>query len=372
MTTTRSKTSVLRSNVSSNTTLFEYSYSETDTEQEVRKVTFTKHDFKLLQPAKFLNDTIIHFFMQYHFDNRIERDLRLRMHIFNSFFFSKVKQEHGKKNGDSPPSYKFASRWLKKVDIFDKDFLIIPICEKDHWLLVIVCYPANSPSKNIHSILDEDLFEPAVFVLNSCKGLEPPIKRALGHFLREQWLKERGSERSFVINNAKANGIRMLFPELPQQRNNYDCGVYILGYFYLFFNNPRRAYVKMFRKHSMKNWFIENNLDITRERRRMLSMVKNQHTMWNEAHPESVGVRKTPDLDSEEIDVILSTGDDSTHDCTEVHAKTVTIESSPELQTLTPRPESTRLRRRTRTEFKVDSTRKSTCTKLTRDVEVIN
>lgn len=31
--------------------------------------------------------------------------------------------------------------WTKKVDIFAKDYLIIPINERGHWFLAIICFP---------------------------------------------------------------------------------------------------------------------------------------------------------------------------------------------------------------------------------------
>lgn len=31
--------------------------------------------------------------------------------------------------------------WTKKVDLFEKDYLIIPINERAHWFLAIVCFP---------------------------------------------------------------------------------------------------------------------------------------------------------------------------------------------------------------------------------------
>ena len=31
--------------------------------------------------------------------------------------------------------------WTKKVDIFEKDYLVIPINERNHWFLAIVCFP---------------------------------------------------------------------------------------------------------------------------------------------------------------------------------------------------------------------------------------
>lgn len=34
--------------------------------------------------------------------------------------------------------------WTKKVDIFEKDYLVIPINERNHWFLAIVCFPGLS------------------------------------------------------------------------------------------------------------------------------------------------------------------------------------------------------------------------------------
>lgn len=34
--------------------------------------------------------------------------------------------------------------WTKKVNIFEKDYLVIPINERSHWFLAIVCFPGLS------------------------------------------------------------------------------------------------------------------------------------------------------------------------------------------------------------------------------------
>lgn len=35
-------------------------------------------------------------------------------------------------------------KWTKSVSLFDKDFIIIPINEQQHWFLAIICYPGLS------------------------------------------------------------------------------------------------------------------------------------------------------------------------------------------------------------------------------------
>lgn len=37
--------------------------------------------------------------------------------------------------------YNRVKNWTKNVNIFEKDFIIIPINENQHWYLAIVCFP---------------------------------------------------------------------------------------------------------------------------------------------------------------------------------------------------------------------------------------
>lgn len=34
------------------------------------------------------------------------------------------------------------SKWTKNVNLFDKDYIIIPINENSHWFLAIICFPS--------------------------------------------------------------------------------------------------------------------------------------------------------------------------------------------------------------------------------------
>ena len=34
-------------------------------------------------------------------------------------------------------------RWTRKVNIFEKDFVVVPINENYHWYLCIICYPGQ-------------------------------------------------------------------------------------------------------------------------------------------------------------------------------------------------------------------------------------
>jgi len=65
--------------------------------------------------------------------------------LFNSHFFKKwigFKQLKGEDTlGFNLSRYTVVKKWTKKVDIFAKDFLVIPVNYKLHWSLAIVCSP---------------------------------------------------------------------------------------------------------------------------------------------------------------------------------------------------------------------------------------
>lgn len=265
---------------SSNRVVLEYPFDGDDIESNRSIITLTQNDVRLLKNSSFLNDTIISFFIQYHIDKKIDPEVRSRIYVFNNFFFSKIKSLRNQQNDDE--GLKCASRWLKGVDIFSKDFLIMPVCEQDHWLLIIICYPANVPKFSNRSLHNDELYEPAVFVLNSFQGLAPSLKKTLNRFLSHEWMRQRNSIRIFSIQQAKRHGIRLVFPDLPQQSNNYNCGVYLLNYLHCFLKNPREAYIRMFRHRDLRQWFYENKINITRERTRMDNELKTLIKKYND------------------------------------------------------------------------------------------
>lgn len=42
--------------------------------------------------------------------------------------------------------YDKVCKWTKNVDVFDMDYILIPIHDAAHWSLAIVCHPGADPS----------------------------------------------------------------------------------------------------------------------------------------------------------------------------------------------------------------------------------
>jgi len=110
----------------------------------VGSVTVALEDYKTLQVGTFLNDVIIDFYMKYlQFTKFIEQD-KNGVHIFTTFWFSRLTSKPSPMEARKDPvqrRYDRVKRWTRKVNIFEKDFVVVPINENYHWYLCIICYP---------------------------------------------------------------------------------------------------------------------------------------------------------------------------------------------------------------------------------------
>lgn len=47
--------------------------------------------------------------------------------------------------------WKRVASWTKNVNIFEKDFVIVPINEQSHWFLAIICFPSLKEPRTMDS-----------------------------------------------------------------------------------------------------------------------------------------------------------------------------------------------------------------------------
>ena len=104
-------------------------------------------DYSCLGEDQFLNDVIIDFYLKYLTLEILSEVDRNRTYVFNSFFYKRLTtknpDEKKEKKGLSPAEsrHERVKKWTKYVNIFEKDFVVIPINEHAHWFLAIVCFP---------------------------------------------------------------------------------------------------------------------------------------------------------------------------------------------------------------------------------------
>lgn len=109
-------------------------------------VTITVADFKCLAADEFLNDVIIEFYLQYIGIELLTPEQVARTHIFNTFFYEALSGKLTRTPSSRGLSlahkrHERVEKWTKNVNLFEKDFVIVPINQSIHWFLVIICFP---------------------------------------------------------------------------------------------------------------------------------------------------------------------------------------------------------------------------------------
>ncbi|XP_078053727.1 uncharacterized protein LOC144479093 isoform X3 [Augochlora pura] len=110
-------------------------------------IAINTEDYLCLGEDQFLNDVIIDFYLKYLTLEVLSQSDHQRTHVFSSYFYKRLTSPHTQAVESNVPLSPAAKRhvrvqkWSKNVNIFEKDFVIIPINEHAHWFLAIICFP---------------------------------------------------------------------------------------------------------------------------------------------------------------------------------------------------------------------------------------
>uniref|UniRef100_A0A3B4UEB9 Sentrin-specific protease 5-like n=1 Tax=Seriola dumerili TaxID=41447 RepID=A0A3B4UEB9_SERDU len=172
-------------------------------------VTYNKHNLGLedlgtLEEQNWLNDQIINMYGEL-----IMEATQHKVHFFNSFFHKQLVAK----------GYDGVKRWTKKVDLFSKWLLLIPIHLEIHWSLVTV----TMATKTISYYDSQGI----VFRHTTDVSASVPLHHLycslnLSYLLSEAREKEQAAfQKGWKITIIKG---------IPQQKNDSDCGVFVLEY----------------------------------------------------------------------------------------------------------------------------------------------
>lgn len=136
--------------------------------------------------------------------------------MFTSFFYTRLKEA----------GYQGVRSWTKKVDLFDKHALIIPVNEDFHWYLIMVinpgaCLPsAGEDATSYICVLDSLTMnvrrkERLTAYKNACHKITDYLSE-----VAKERKGEEGLRRTPIIKRAA----------VPSQQNEFDCGVYLLHF----------------------------------------------------------------------------------------------------------------------------------------------
>ncbi|XP_060272932.1 sentrin-specific protease 7 isoform X12 [Ovis aries] len=245
----------------------------------------TNEDLECLEEGEFLNDVIIDFYLKYLILEKASDELVERSHIFSSFFYKCLTRKENNLTEDNPNlsmaqrRHKRVRTWTRHINIFNKDYIFVPVNESSHWYLAVICFPwleevvyedfpqtisRHSQAEESHhdsTTIDNDLHtssalssgtedsqspemnvtvpkkmckRPCILILDSLKAasIQNTVQN-LREYLEVEWEVKRKTHREF----SKTNMVD-LCPKVPKQDNSSDCGVYLLQYVESFFKDP--------------------------------------------------------------------------------------------------------------------------------------
>ena len=169
---------------------------------KVGKQSMDSDNLACLKPKQWLNDEVINFYAEMirqrqekSFENNNDQKV-LDCFIHSTFFFSTL-ESRGYDKGK-------LGKWVKKVDIFNKDLVLIPINRgQSHW----ICSCINFKKKRIE-------------IYDSMGGGQLYIFKMLRNYLQSEHINKKG--RDFDFNE----WIDFWSENTPQQNNGFDCGVF--------------------------------------------------------------------------------------------------------------------------------------------------
>ena len=247
-----------------------------------RRITIYKDTVSCLQPELFLNDTIIEFYLLYIYHGILTQTQRDQVHIFNTFFYTKLTNNLNSllTAQNMEEKHSLVSKWTKNVDLFEKDFILIPIHDHAHWLLAIICYPSLAGREAVLAPEDDTIdleLTGSTRCLRRKKTVEKlacilifdslAIKRNdvitnLRLYLQAEWNARYKSRGQYTCSSS--NKLVGHHPILPIQPNSSDCGLFVMQYAESFFTKSLHDFAFPVK---LEDWF---SLDEIKHKRNLV------------------------------------------------------------------------------------------------------
>ncbi|KAK1376547.1 ubiquitin-like-specific protease 1D [Heracleum sosnowskyi] len=209
-------------------------------------------DVQCLAPETYLSSTIMNFYIRYLEQSTITSDSdRRRYHFFTTYFYEKLKEAVQDKKNDAKDMFSKFRRWWKGVNIFQKAYIFLPIHENHHWSLVIICIP-DKEDESVPILLHYDSLG-----LHSSRSIFENIKS----FLKKEWtyLKEKETSSNCPIADSVWKNLPRRIEKqiitVPQQKDEYDCGLFVLLFMQRFIEEAPQRLKKKDLAMFGKQWF---------------------------------------------------------------------------------------------------------------------
>ncbi|CAI0462555.1 unnamed protein product [Linum tenue] len=229
-------------------------------------------DIDCLAPESFLTSPIMNFYIRYlEMQASPSQKATCDYHIFNTFFYNKLKQQLSRNGGEKESLFVKFRRWWKGVNLFDKAYILIPIHEDLHWSLVIICFPEKKDNRS----------GPMLLHLDSLKlHYSRVVLEDITSFLREEWQylhQEVARQLDVEISDKiwkRLHDISSRRIEVPQQKNDYDCGIFVLYFMERFIDEAPERLKEVDLDMFGKQWFKPE--EASRLRKKIRDLLKTE------------------------------------------------------------------------------------------------
>lgn len=161
-------------------------------------LSLTRKDLQTLSNLNWLNDEVINFYMNLLVERSKDSNMPT-VNTFSTFFYPKLRSS----------GYSAVRRWTKKMDIFSKDILLVPVHLGVHWCLSVV-----------------DFRKKSIMYFDSMGGNNDKACEILFEYLQQESKDKKGKEldtSGWILHSKTRN-------EIPQQMNGSDCGMFTCKY----------------------------------------------------------------------------------------------------------------------------------------------
>lgn len=157
------------------------------------KLRITRGDLNKLEGLHWLNDSIINFYFAMLVDRSEKNENLPKVYSFSTFFYERLRNE----------GFKGVQRWTRRVDVFSKEILLVPVHLGMHWCLAVI-----------------DFRRAVIEYYDSMGGDNDECLTALYHWIQEESLDKKKAPLNmdgWTTINRK---------DIPQQHNGSDCGMF--------------------------------------------------------------------------------------------------------------------------------------------------
>ncbi|PIC46995.1 hypothetical protein B9Z55_006489 [Caenorhabditis nigoni] len=215
-------------------------------------------DVKTLDRKEFVNDAILGFMENYIYIHRLNDDLKKRTVMCNTYFYTRLVRElpqlcYSQRRPISLENEALLeqnvlalARWFKKYDLFGKDYVIIPVNEDLHWMLIAVINPAGAIVDLDNENESRNAPKTYMLFMDPMSGLDPTkcnhMSYCVKRLLKRMYEVYKAPEKKYASPNPtmydESRVIVVRPKNIPIQDNFFDCGMYVLHYIEGLFCSP--------------------------------------------------------------------------------------------------------------------------------------